>query len=105
MFRHNDATHLEEQLRKVDPEIPKIVAFETVHSMTGMYHDQDYSSKVHSHGASITASKNGLTIEVYVAEEVADASVRENKSIYCHKSHCLRQAKKKGHLSLCVNGP
>ena len=37
VFRHNDATHLEEQLRKVDPEIPKIVAFETVHSMTGMY--------------------------------------------------------------------
>ena len=38
VFRHNDAAHLEEQLRKVDPEIPKIFAFETVHSMTGMYH-------------------------------------------------------------------
>ena len=38
VFRHNDAAHLEEQLRKVDPEIPKIVAFETVHSMTGTYH-------------------------------------------------------------------
>ena len=38
VFRHNDAVHLEEQLKKVDPEIPKIVAFETVHSMTGMYY-------------------------------------------------------------------
>ncbi len=37
VFRHNDAQHLEEQLRQVDPSIPKIVAFETVHSMTGAW--------------------------------------------------------------------
>jgi len=35
IFRHNDPAHLEEMLRKVDSRIPKIVAFETVHSMTG----------------------------------------------------------------------
>ena len=35
IFRHNDPVHLEEQLQKVDPSVPKIVAFETVHSMTG----------------------------------------------------------------------
>lgn len=35
IFRHNDPQHLEELLRKVDINIPKIVAFETVHSMTG----------------------------------------------------------------------
>lgn len=35
IFRHNDPEHLEELLRKVDKSIPKIVAFETVHSMTG----------------------------------------------------------------------
>merc|ERR1712079_283142 len=35
IFRHNDPDHLEELLKKVDPSIPKIVAFETVHSMTG----------------------------------------------------------------------
>lgn len=35
IFRHNDPIHLEEQLSKVDTRIPKIVAFETVHSMTG----------------------------------------------------------------------
>ena len=35
IFRHNDPEHLEEQLKKVDINIPKIVAFETVHSMDG----------------------------------------------------------------------
>lgn len=35
VFRHNDPEHLEETLRRVGSGIPKIVAFETVHSMTG----------------------------------------------------------------------
>lgn len=35
IFRHNDPAHLKELLSKVDKSIPKIVAFETVHSMTG----------------------------------------------------------------------
>ena len=35
IFRHNDPIHLRQLLEKVDPAIPKIVAFETVHSMTG----------------------------------------------------------------------
>lgn len=35
IFRHNDPAHLRELLQKVDPTIPKIVAFETVHSMSG----------------------------------------------------------------------
>ena len=35
IFRHNDPEHLRELLSKVDPSLPKIVAFETVHSMTG----------------------------------------------------------------------
>ena len=35
IFRHNDPQHLEELLSKVDQALPKIVAFETVHSMTG----------------------------------------------------------------------
>ncbi|XP_074644119.1 5-aminolevulinate synthase, erythroid-specific, mitochondrial-like isoform X2 [Tubulanus polymorphus] len=36
IFKHNDPVHLEEMLQKVDVDVPKIVAFETVHSMTGM---------------------------------------------------------------------
>ncbi|XP_071960522.1 5-aminolevulinate synthase, erythroid-specific, mitochondrial-like isoform X2 [Antedon mediterranea] len=35
IFRHNDPEHLEELLQKSDPAVPKIVVFETVHSMTG----------------------------------------------------------------------
>ncbi|XP_071369251.1 5-aminolevulinate synthase, erythroid-specific, mitochondrial-like [Centroberyx affinis] len=35
IFRHNDSRHLEELLRRSDPKTPKIVAFETVHSMDG----------------------------------------------------------------------
>lgn len=37
IFRHNDPLHLEELLRKVDSGTPKIVVFETVHSMTGKF--------------------------------------------------------------------
>lgn len=35
IFRHNDVDHLRSLLQKVDKSVPKIVAFETVHSMTG----------------------------------------------------------------------
>ncbi|XP_015112772.1 5-aminolevulinate synthase, erythroid-specific, mitochondrial [Diachasma alloeum] len=35
IFRHNDVRHLEELLASVDRSLPKIVAFETVHSMNG----------------------------------------------------------------------
>jgi len=35
IFRHNDVDHLRELLEKSDPSTPKIVAFETVHSMDG----------------------------------------------------------------------
>ncbi|XP_041349798.1 5-aminolevulinate synthase, erythroid-specific, mitochondrial-like isoform X2 [Gigantopelta aegis] len=35
IFRHNDSDHLEQLLKEVDVSVPKIVAFETVHSMDG----------------------------------------------------------------------
>ncbi|XP_029455453.1 5-aminolevulinate synthase, nonspecific, mitochondrial-like isoform X2 [Rhinatrema bivittatum] len=35
IFRHNDVGHLQELLKNSDPCVPKIVAFETVHSMDG----------------------------------------------------------------------
>ncbi len=43
IFRHNDSQHLEELLQRSNPMTPKIVAFETVHSMDGMWSDRgDY---------------------------------------------------------------
>ncbi len=35
IFRHNDVAHLEEQLQKYDINRPKLVAFESVYSMSG----------------------------------------------------------------------
>ncbi|XP_035995339.1 5-aminolevulinate synthase, nonspecific, mitochondrial-like [Fundulus heteroclitus] len=35
IYRHNDVSHLQGLLEKSDPSTPKIVAFETVHSMDG----------------------------------------------------------------------
>lgn len=39
VFRHNDVEHLEEVLAKLPRHIPKIVAFESVHSMDGSIAD------------------------------------------------------------------
>lgn len=35
IFRHNDPEHLDTLLNKYDPSVPKIVAFESVYSMSG----------------------------------------------------------------------
>lgn len=52
IFRHNDPQHLDELLSKVDKSVPKIVAFETVHSMTGAVCPLETLCDVaHEHGA------------------------------------------------------
>lgn len=52
IFRHNDAAHLEELLVKVDKSLPKVVAFETVHSMTGdISPHEELCDVAHKYGA------------------------------------------------------
>lgn len=52
IFRHNDPEHLRELLAKVPKETPKIVAFETVHSMTGAVCPlEEMCDIAHEHGA------------------------------------------------------
>jgi len=52
IFRHNDPVHLEELLKSVPTHVPKIVAFETVHSMTGAVCPlKELCSVAHAYGA------------------------------------------------------
>ncbi|XP_053233517.1 5-aminolevulinate synthase, non-specific, mitochondrial [Podarcis raffonei] len=52
IFRHNDVGHLRELLKKSDPSTPKIVAFETVHSMDGAVCPlEELCDVAHEHGA------------------------------------------------------
>ncbi|KAJ6667689.1 hypothetical protein lerEdw1_016010 [Lerista edwardsae] len=52
IFRHNDVGHLRELLRKSNPSTPKIVAFETVHSMDGAVCPlEELCDVAHEHGA------------------------------------------------------
>lgn len=52
VFRHNDIEHLEQLLKKIPRHIPKIVAFETVHSMDGSICDLEAMLDVaHAYGS------------------------------------------------------
>ncbi|RZF43578.1 hypothetical protein LSTR_LSTR008091 [Laodelphax striatellus] len=52
IFRHNDPNHLNDLLKSVSKDTPKIVAFETVHSMTGAICPlRELLEVSHDHGA------------------------------------------------------
>ena len=52
IFKHNDPGHLDWLLSKVERNVPKIVAFETVHSMTGAICPlEELCDVAHAHGA------------------------------------------------------
>lgn len=52
VFRTCDPVHLEELLSKVDMSVPKLVVFETVHSMTGAISPiEELCDVAHKYGA------------------------------------------------------
>ncbi|XP_063725761.1 5-aminolevulinate synthase, erythroid-specific, mitochondrial-like [Symsagittifera roscoffensis] len=52
IFNHNDPQHLEQLLVKADPSTPKLVAFESVHSMDGSICDlHEMCDVAHKYGA------------------------------------------------------
>ena len=52
IFKHNDPEHLDMLLSKVHTSVPKLVAFETVHSMTGAICPlEELCDVAHAHGA------------------------------------------------------
>ncbi|XP_016160610.1 PREDICTED: 5-aminolevulinate synthase, erythroid-specific, mitochondrial-like, partial [Ficedula albicollis] len=52
IFRHNDPQHLDELLGRCPPGVPKIVAFESVHSMDGSIAPlAELCDVAHAHGA------------------------------------------------------
>lgn len=54
IFRHNDVRHLKELLEKSDPSTPKIVAFETVHSMDGEHLELESARETFQSGSKVT---------------------------------------------------
>ena len=64
IFRNNDPKHLEELLRESDPNVPKIVVFETIHSMTGAVCPLEELCDVsHKYGALTFVDEVSLDIE------------------------------------------
>ncbi|XP_071784191.1 5-aminolevulinate synthase, erythroid-specific, mitochondrial-like isoform X2 [Asterias amurensis] len=77
VFRHNDVAHLEELLQKSDRSKPKIVAFETVHSMTGDVSPlKELCDVAHRYGA-ITFVDEVHAVGLY-GEHGAGVAEREN---------------------------
>lgn len=78
IFRHNDPAHLKELLQRVDKTVPKIVAFETVHSMSGAVCPlEELCDIAHEHGA-LTFVDEVHAVGLY-GEHGAGIGERENQ--------------------------
>jgi 5-aminolevulinate synthase len=49
IFRHNDVAHLEELLAAADPNVPKLIVFESVYSMDGTRASRSMIEDLHRH--------------------------------------------------------
>jgi 5-aminolevulinate synthase len=50
VFRHNDVEHLEQLLAETDPDVPKLIAFESVCDLAEKYNALTYIDEVHAVG-------------------------------------------------------
>ena len=69
VFRHNDLEHLEELLAAEDPEVPKLIAFESIYSMDG---------------------------DIAPRHEICDLADKYNALTYCDEVHAVGMYGKRG---------
>ena len=82
IFQHNDVEHLEELLKKTDPNLPKLIVFESLYSMEGIrspikkivelakqFNALTYLDEVHSVGLYGDEGK-GIAVEMDVDQEI-----------------------------------
>ena len=82
IFQHNDVEHLEELLKKTDPNLPKLIVFESLYSMEGIrspikkivelakqFNTLTYLDEVHSIGLYGDEGK-GIAVEMDVDKEI-----------------------------------
>ena len=82
IFQHNDVEHLEELLKKTDPNLPKLIVFESLYSMEGIrspikkivelakqFNALTYLDEVHSVGLYGDEGK-GIAVEMNVDQEI-----------------------------------
>ena len=69
VFRHNDLEHLEELLAAEDPEVPKLIAFESIYSMDG---------------------------DIAPLHEICDLADKYNALTYCDEVHAVGMYGKRG---------
>ncbi|KAJ1520081.1 hypothetical protein ONE63_004304 [Megalurothrips usitatus] len=78
IFKHNDVADLEAKLSAVDKNLPKIVAFETVHSMTGAVCPLEELCDVAHHYGALTFVDEVHAVGLY-GEHGAGIGERENQ--------------------------
>ncbi|KAK3910612.1 5-aminolevulinate synthase, nonspecific, mitochondrial [Frankliniella fusca] len=78
IFKHNDVADLEAKLSSVDKNLPKIVAFETVHSMTGAVCPLEELCDVAHHYGALTFVDEVHAVGLY-GEHGAGIGERENQ--------------------------
>ena len=86
IYRHNDMAHLQELLAAEDPDVPKLIAFESVNSMEGTIAPMS--------GGMMSIS---YAISLFVASlEIADLADQYGALTFCDEVHAVGLYGKRG---------